>query len=50
MRVTIRDIKTGQFAGYYGVFVGRVCHVYTPSWVDAVLERDKLTRQQAYAD
>ena len=45
-RISIEEIKSGEFAGYYGVFVGRECRVYTPSWADAVEQQAKLTRQQ----
>ena len=45
-RVSIEEIKSGEFAGYYGVFVGRECRVYTPSWADAVEQQAKLARQQ----
>ena len=48
--VMIVEIKTGEFAGYYGVFVGPDCHVYTPAWHDAVAERDRIARTMDYAD
>lgn len=46
-RIHIEEIKVGEFAGYYGVFVGGRCNVYTPSWADAVAQKQALERQHA---
>jgi len=45
-RVFIEEIKVGEFAGYYGVFVGCECRVYTPSWADAVEQQQALQRHE----